>query len=97
MGARLLLHLFGKSVAAGSLMLVPLVSVSALLGLGAVVYAKLPWYSLLVLALIPVLIRVPLSASLPRLVHMAITVLLVLLPAILAIFLTWREAGAPPI
>ena len=96
-GARLLLHLFGKSVAAGSLMLVPLVSVSALLGLGAVVYAKLPWYSLLVLALIPVLIRVPMPATLPRLVQMAVTVLLVLLPALLAIFLTWREAGAPPI
>ncbi len=96
-GARLLLHLFGKPVAAGSVMLVPLVSVSALLGLGAVIYAKLPWYILLVLALIPALIRVPMPANLPRLMHMVLTVLIALLPAVLAIMLTWRETGAPPI
>lgn len=96
-GARLLLHLIGKPVSAGLVMLVPLVSVSALLGLGAVVYAKLPWYSLLVLALIPILIRVPMPVGFPRFVQMALTVSLGLLPALLAIFLTWRDAGAPPI
>lgn len=78
-------------------MLVPLVTVCALLGLGAVVYAKLPWYSLLLLALIPALVRVPLPTSLPRLLHMAFTVVIALVPAALAIFLTWQEAGAPPI
>lgn len=96
-GARLLLHALGRPVAAGSVMLVPLVAVAALLGLGAVVYAKLPWYSLLVLALIPALARVPLSASMPRLLHLTLSLLIVLVPAALAIFLTWQEAGAPPI
>ena len=96
-GARLLLQMFGKPVVAGSIMLVPLVAVLALLGLGAVVYAKLPWYSLLLLALVPVMARVPLPVSMPRILQIVVSVLIVLLPAALAVFLTWREAGAPPI
>lgn len=96
-GARLLLHLLARPVAAGSVMLVPLVGVTALLGLGAVVYAKLPWYCLLVLALVPLAIRLPLPAALPRWLLTVVTVLIALLPAGLAIFLTWRETGAPPI
>ena len=96
-GPRLLFQAAGKPVAAGSIMLVPLVAVIALLGLGAVVYAKLPWYSLTLLALIPALIWVPLPANLPRLLHMAFTVMIALVPAGLAIFFTWRETGAPPI
>jgi hypothetical protein len=96
-GARLLLHLLNKPVAAGSIMLVPLVTVSSLLGLGAVVYARLPWYILMVLALIPLMIRVPLPASMPRWLLTVLTGLVALVPAGLAIFLTWRETGAPPI
>lgn len=96
-GARLLLQVLGKPVAAGSVMVLPLVAVSALLGLGAVVYAKLPWYSLLLLALIPVLARVPVTANMPRLVQIVVSVLLVLMPAALAVYLTWQETGAPPI
>lgn len=96
-GARLLLHLLGKPVAAGYLMLLPMVLVCALLGLGAVAYATLPWFSLAALALVPLLIRVPLPAGLPRVVNMMLLVMLALLPAALAVFLTWQESGAPPI
>lgn len=96
-GARLLLQVIGKPAAAGSVMLVPLVAVCALLGLGAVIYAKLPWYSLLLLALIPLIIRVPLPTVLPRWLLTVVTVLVACVPAVLAIFLTWREAGAPPL
>ena len=96
-GARLLMQLFGKPVVAGSIMLLPLVVVLALLGLGAVVYAKLPWYSLLLLALVPVMARVPLPANMPRLLHIVLSVLITLVPAALAVFLTWREVGAPPL
>jgi len=96
-GARLFLQIIGKPIVAGSIMLVPLVAVLALLGLGAVVYAKLPWYCLISLALIPVMARIPLSANMPRLLHIVISVLITLLPAALAVFLTWREAGAPPL
>ncbi len=96
-GARLLLQVVGRPVVAGSIMLLPLVSVLALLGLGAVVYAKLPWYSLLLLALVPVMARVPLPGNMPRLLHIVVSVLIVLLPAALAVFLTWQETGAPPL
>lgn len=96
-GARLLLQLFGKPVVAGSIMLVPLITVLALLGLGAVVYAKLPWYSLLLLALVPLSVRLPLSANMPRSLSVVLSVSLALLPAAAAIYLTWQAAGAPPI
>ncbi len=96
-GARLLLQVFGRPVVAGSIMLVPLITVLALLGLGAVVYAKLPWYSLLLLALVPVMARVPLSASMPRLLRIVLSVLIALLPAAIAVYLTWQVAGAPSI
>jgi hypothetical protein len=96
-GARILLFLLGRPVAAGSLMVLPLVVVTALFGLGAVGYAKLPWYSLLPLMLVPLLVRVPVPTALPRLVQQLLLMLLALLPAVVAIFLTWRETGAPPI
>ncbi len=94
-GARLLMQGLGKPLAVGLVMLLPLVLVCALLGVGAIAYAKLPWYSLLPLAMIPLLARVPLPASLPRFAQQALTLVLVAVPAILAIYLTWRETGAP--
>ncbi len=94
-GARIFIYALGKPVNAGAVMLLPLVLISALLGLGAVVYAKLPWFSLLALLFVPLLVRVPLPERVPRLLHLLLLLLLALLPAALAVFLTWREAGAP--
>ena len=96
-GARLLMHALGKPLSAGSVMVVPLVLVCALLGIGAVAYAKLPWYNLALLALVPALVRISLPGSLPRLLYLVASVALAMLPAVVAMFLTWRETGAPPI
>jgi len=94
-GARLLMQILGKPLVAGSVMVVPLVLVCGLLGVGAIAYAKLPWHSLLLLAVIPLLVRVPLPASLPRLAQLGLTLVLAAVPAALAVYLTWRETGAP--
>lgn len=96
-GARLLLHLFGKTVAAGAVMVVPLVAVAALLGVGALVYSKLPWYTLALLALTPLLARLPIPSRWPMFLQVVLYVLITGLPAAAAIYLTWRELGAPPI
>ncbi len=96
-GARLLLQLFGRPVAAGALMVVPLVAVTALLGIGALAYSKLPWYTLALLALVPLLVRLPIPARWPLFVQLVIRVVVAALPAGVAIYLTWRDLGAPPI
>ena len=96
-GARLLLQLFGKSVAAGAVMLTPLVAVTALLGVGALVYSKLPWYTLALLALAPLLARMPIPSRWPIFLQVVLSVVVTGLPAAAAIYLTWRELGAPPL
>lgn len=96
-GARLLLQLFGRPVAAGAVMVVPLVAVAALLGVGALIYSKLPWYTLVLLALVPLLARLPLPPRWPPLLQVVVCVVITGLPAAAAIYLTWRELGAPPI
>lgn len=96
-GARLLLHLFGRPVAAGALMVLPLVAVLALLGVGAMVYSKLPWYTLVILALLPLLVRLPLGKGWPRLAQLLVSVAVTGGVAAVAIYLTWLKTGAPPI
>lgn len=95
-GARLLLHLFGRPVSAGALMVVPLTLALALLGVGAMVYSKLPWYTLPLLALVPLLARMPLPRA-PVIVQLLLVVVVTVAPAAGAIYLTWRETGAPPL
>ncbi len=96
-GARLLLQLFGKPVAAGAMMVVPLVVVIALLGIGALAYSKLPWYTLALLACVPLLARLPVSAAWPLFVQLVVRVVVSSVPAAVAVYLTWRDLGAPPI
>lgn len=96
-GARLLLQLLGRPVAAGAVMVVPLVVVTALLGIGALAYSKLPWYTLALLALVPLLARLPLPSRWPIFVQVVLSVVITGLPAAAAIYMTWRELGAPPV
>lgn len=96
-GARLLLQLFGRPVAAGAVMVVPLVVVTALLGIGALAYSRLPWYALALLVLVPLFVRLPISTRWPLPVQLLVCVVVAVIPAVAAIYLTWRDLGAPPI
>jgi hypothetical protein len=96
-GARWLLSFLNRPVVAGSVMLVPLVLVLAMLGFGAVIYAKLPWYSLLLLSLIPLLARVPLPGGQSGWKYNFLALVIVLVPTVLVIYLVWVKVGAPPI
>lgn len=95
-GAFLLLSIFKKTLPVGQLMLLPAALLCGLIGVSAMTYATLPWYSLLALAAIPLLARIPLPQKLPLWGQAAALVILTLPAAAGAIYLVWREAGAPP-
>ena len=96
MGAFLLLSIFKKTLPVGLLLLLPAALLSGLIGISAMTYAQLPWISLLALAAIPLLARIPLPKKLPLWGQAAALVTLTLPAAAGAIYLVWREAGAPP-
>ena len=95
-GAFLLLSVFRKTLPIGLLMLLPVALLNGLTGISAMTYAKLPWVSLLALAAIPLLAHLPLPRKLP-LWGQAVALVIFTLPAAAgAVYLAWREAGAPP-
>ncbi len=94
-GAKLFLNLIGKDSTSGLVMLLPATLLCALLGVGAVVYAKLPGYNLALFALIPLLAQLPLPAW-PRWLEGVVVTAICLLPVSIAIYLTWRAAGGLP-
>jgi hypothetical protein len=55
----------GKMIAAGATFTLPAMLIAGLIGAGAMVLAKLPWYALLVLALVPVGARLPVPEKAP--------------------------------
>lgn len=61
----LLVMILGKRVQAGTTLTLTASVAAALLAAGAMLLAQLPWTSLVALALVPVLVRLPLGESLP--------------------------------
>ncbi len=91
-GALWLLWLFKRPIAAGWLVVLPASVLLLLLGIGAVVYAKLAWYSLALFALIPVCVMIPLPQRWPQWLLGGGGLVLGALPVIVAIYLTWTAA-----
>jgi len=94
-GGKWLLTLLGRGGVSGLSMLLPMLLLCALLGVGAVVYAKLPWYNLALFASIPLLAQIALPLW-PRWLEAMVVTALCLLPASIAIYLTWQAAGGLP-
>lgn len=96
-GAFILMALINKPVACGISFTLPAAILCALIGISAVTYAQLPWYSLLMIASIPLIVNIPLppSTSIPKqlLLMCALTMAL----AIAAIGMTWQVSGPPPL
>ena len=93
-GALWLLLLF-RDFRVGMQLSLPAVSLSALFGIAAVFYARLPWSSLAWLALVPVLSLLPAMGKI-RLHQAVYYILLSLLPASVAVYLAWKTAGDIP-
>lgn len=94
-GAFALVFLIRGEFAPGGNFYLPAALLSALIGLASVSFARLPWYSLLPLVLIPLLAHLPVPARRGVLIKGLILTAYVMPAAAIAIFITVRETGAP--
>ena len=97
LAAPALVHFIRGGVGAGHLVAVPVALISALLGVAAHVYAKLPWTALAALALAPLLAAVPWPRRLPDRLGFVLITLLASAASVLAVYLSWRSAGGVPL
>lgn len=97
-GAFLLLQMItNQNLPGGRSLTLPLSLVAALLGTLAVLSAHLPWYALPALGAIPLVVHIPISERSPVWIQSILLSAIALVFAALAVYLTWRVAGAPPI
>lgn len=97
-GAWLLLAMWKPTLGAGNVLTLPVGFLNALLGYGAFVYARLPWFALLPLVLIPLLVRFIAPAEAVASWRQTLWLVLFTAPlAVLAVFLAWWVEGAPPL
>lgn len=84
-GACLIIVIFSARSAADSVLTFAIGLVLGLLGYVAFVFARLPWFALLPLALVPLVARVPLPQRLPRILQAVAITAVALMPAIVAV------------
>lgn len=96
-GALWLLTAVTRRIQLGSSAMLPAGLLCGLIGIAGHVYAKVPWYSLALLALVPLCVRVPPPSQWPRLIHLFVPIILAIIPAAIAVWLVWREAGGLPL
>ncbi|MDH5229440.1 MAG: hypothetical protein OEY38_05225 [Gammaproteobacteria bacterium] len=70
--------------------------VLCLLSVAMVVYAKVPWYCLIFIAMIPWLSLIRLSESYSLGTKLSLKIAMLSLPAILSVVLTWQSEGPVP-
>lgn len=93
--ARWLLGLGGKEIPAGSLVTLTVGAASSFVAYAAVLSGKLQWFCLPLLALIPLLSRVPVPKGMSRWLKSFVLLVMNAIPAGLVVYLTWKEAGGP--
>lgn len=96
-GAFVLLNLLNKNTPIGTSFTLPASLLSGLIGVAATVYAKLPWYSLVMLGTIPLLLNLHIPPGLSRVKKLLVLLALTMAVAMVALGLTWQSQGAPPI
>lgn len=80
----------GELVAGGKTLALSAAVISSLVGAGALVLAKSPWWSLAILALVPLAARLPIAGSAPAWLQAIIVSLYTLSVAATYCFLAWR-------
>lgn len=93
-GAFLLLSLFNQNVKSGSTFMLPVGLLSGLLGIGAVIYASLPWYCLIPLAAIPLTTYIQLPQQLSKIKYLLLLAAFTLPFPIIAVVLTWVSTSS---
>lgn len=87
---------FTRRTSVGSLVALPIGLGAGLVGVGAFVYAKLPWYSLAILAVVPLLAHLMWFRRLPHVAQAFLSLIVAAVPAGTAAWFTLQETGAPP-
>ncbi|MGB8339843.1 MAG: hypothetical protein WCE88_03390 [Burkholderiales bacterium] len=83
----------GLRLPAGRIYVVPAGLIAGLVAATAVTLGKLPWIILPVLALIPLLARIPFGKTSSVRIQSLIISFVVLIPAVAAVFFLWQHAG----
>lgn len=97
-GAFLLIQMLtGKPLPTGRMYTLPLALIAGLLACLAVLTADLPWYALLPLGLVPLLVRIRMFDNRALWLQSILISIAPMLCAAFAVYLTWRVAGAPPL
>jgi len=93
-GGYLILLLLKQNIQLGSNFMLPVSLLSGLLGIAAVVYASLPWYSLLPLLIIPAIIRIPIAGGSSKFKKLLMLALYCLPFTIISVVITWISSGS---
>lgn len=96
-GAFLLVQMItGKKGFAGATFMLPAMLTAGLVAAGAMVLAKLPWYALLALALVPAAARLPVPEKAPVWLQAVLLSLYAFIVAAGACALAWQSSGGTP-
>jgi hypothetical protein len=90
----LLVMILGKNVVAGATFTLTAAVVASLVAAGALLLASVPWMSLLLVALVPLAVRLPLPESSPAWIQAIVASLYALVPAAGACVLAWQAGRA---
>jgi len=93
-GGYLILLLLKQDIKLGSNFVLPVGLLSGLLGISAVVYASLPWYSLLPLLVIPAMIHIPVAGGSSKFTKLLMLALYTLPFMIISVVITWISSGS---
>jgi len=97
-GAYLLIQMMTNNrLPCGHSFTLPLSLIAGLIGCLAVLTARLPWYALIALAAIPPVARIPVSERSALWLQSVLLSAATLFCAAVAVYLTWRVAGMPPL
>ncbi|MDH3377478.1 MAG: hypothetical protein OEQ39_11040 [Gammaproteobacteria bacterium] len=88
-GGVFLLVVFWKDSVAGAVFTVPVGILAGLIGYAGYVFAKVPWYALAVLAIVPLAAHIPLPKAWPRIVRAAVHTLLGVIVSAVAVGVVW--------
>lgn len=92
-----LVGLPSRAARIGAVMLLPAAVIGGMLAVGAVLLAKVPWWSLLPLLAIPVVAHMPLPRSLPRWLDGGIATVVMLAIAGTSVYFVYRVEGGVPL
>lgn len=92
-----IVQIFTKSSAHAGWILVAIGGASvAIIAPSSVIYAKVPWFSLVALAFIPLLAQLEIAAKQPAVKRVSILFVVYMVPAVIAMGLTVQSAGPVP-